>query len=115
MNRFKLLAMATLLAVPLVNACDDDMVPPVSTGSLAGQVAIEGQGMDGVTVTLSGGVTATTAGGGAYRFDDLEAGAYTITISNYPEDANWRRGRDRQLHGFLDSDVRNHGDGQRGE
>ena len=89
MNRFKLLAMATLLAIPIVNACSDDVVPPASTGSLEGQVLIEGQGIDGITVTLSGGVTVTTAGGGAYRFDDIEAGAYTITISNYPEDANF--------------------------
>ena len=89
MNRLNLLATATLLAVPLVNACGDDVVPPASTGSIAGQVSIEGQGIDGITVTLSGGVTATTAGGGAYRFDDVGAGAYTITISNYPEDANF--------------------------
>ena len=89
MNRFKLLAMATVLAVPIVNACGDDVVPPASTGSLAGQVSIEGQGIDGITVTLSGGVTATTTGGGAYRFDDIEAGTFTITISNYPEDANF--------------------------
>ena len=87
MNRPKLLAMAALLAVPLVNACGDDVVPPVSTGSIKGQVTIEGQGIDGITVILSGGVTATTAGGGAYRFEDIEAGAHTITISNYPEDA----------------------------
>ena len=84
MNRLKLLAMATLLAVPLVNACGDDVVPPASTGSIAGQVAIEGQGIDGITVTLSSGETAITAGGGAYRFDDLEADTYTITIKNYP-------------------------------
>ena len=89
MNRFKLLAMATLLAVPIMNACGEDVVPPTPTGSMAGQVSIEGQGIDGITVTLSSGATATTAGGGAYRFDDLEGGAYTITISNYPEDANF--------------------------
>ena len=84
MSRLKLLAMATLLAVPLVNACGDDVVPPASTGSIAGQVAIEGQGIDGITVTLSSGDAAITAGGGAYRFDDVKEGTYTITISNYP-------------------------------
>ena len=89
MNRFKLLAMATLLAVPVANACGDDVVPPALTGSIAGQVSIEGQGIDGVTVTLDGGTTFTTSGGGAYRFDDLEVGIYTITISNYPADASF--------------------------
>ena len=84
MKRLRLLAMATLLAVPIFNACGDDVVPPTPTGSIAGQVAIEGQGIDGITVTLSSGETAKTAGAGAYRFNDIEVGTYTITISNYP-------------------------------
>jgi len=54
-----------------------------------GQVAIEGDGADGVTVTLSSGVTVTTASGGTFRFDDVEAGTYTVTISNFPEDASF--------------------------
>ena len=87
MNRHKLLAMATLLAIPLVNACGDDPVPPTPTGSIAGLVTIEGQGIDAVAVTLSGGATATTANGGAYRFDNVEAGDYTITITKYPAGA----------------------------
>ena len=84
MNRLKLLAMATLVAIPTVMACDDDPVPPKPTGSIAGRVTIEGQGIDGITVTLSGGTTATTAGGGNYRFNKVEAGDYTITITGYP-------------------------------
>jgi len=85
MSRLKLpVAMATLLAIPMFTACGDDPVPPTPTGSIAGQVTIEGQGIDGITVTLGSGDTATTKGGGAYRFDGVEAGNHAITISNFP-------------------------------
>jgi len=85
----KLVAAATLLAVPLIQACGEGTTPPPPTGSFAGKVMIEGEGIDGVNVALSSGETATTAGGGAYRFDDIEEGTYTITISGYPEDASF--------------------------
>ena len=90
MNRFKkLLATAALLALPIVAACGEDVVPPPATGSIAGQVSIEGTGADGVSVNLSNGASATTAGGGNYRFDGVEAGSYTVTISNFPADASF--------------------------
>ena len=89
MNRFKLFAMATLLAVPVVNACDDEMVTPATTGSISGKVAIGDQGIDGITVSLSSGMTTATSGGGAYRFNHLKEGTYEVTISNYPEDATF--------------------------
>ncbi|WP_287904492.1 SdrD B-like domain-containing protein [Chloroflexus sp.] len=46
-------------------------------------------GIDGVTVTLNGttgagvtvNLTATTSGGGFYRFDNLAPGTYTVTVS----------------------------------
>ena len=40
-----------------------------------GQVAIEGTGIDGVSVNLSNGNSTTTSGGGNYRFDNVEGGA----------------------------------------
>ena len=87
-RRLKLMAGAALVLVPLA-ACDEG-TPPPPTGSIEGQVSIEGQGVDGVTVTLSGGgATATTSGGGAYRFTDVEGGTYTVTISGYPSDASF--------------------------
>ena len=89
MNRLKLLAAAMLLAVPIISACGDDIPPPPPTGSIDGLVSIEGQGVDAVSVTLSNGASATTANGGMYRFDGVEAGAYTVTISNYPADASF--------------------------
>ena len=90
MERFrKLLAAATLLVLPVIAACGEDVVPPPATGSIAGQVSIEGMGIDGVSVNLSSGATTTTAGGGTYRFDGVEAGAYTVTISGFPADASF--------------------------
>ncbi len=87
MNRVKQMAGALMLLVPLA-ACDEG-TPPPPTGSIEGTVSIEGTGADGVTVTLSNGTTATTAGGGAYRFTGVEGGSYTVTISGYPSDASF--------------------------
>ena len=87
MNRLKLLAAAMLLAAPI--ACGDEVPPPPPTGSIDGLVSIEGQGIDAVSVTLSNGASATTANGGMFRFDGVEAGAYTVTIGNYPADASF--------------------------
>ena len=90
MNRLqKLLAAATLLVLPVIAACGEDPVPPPVTGSIMGQVSIEGMGIDGVSVNLSNGASTTTAGGGTYRFDGVTAGAYTVTISGFPADASF--------------------------
>ena len=91
MNRLKLLAVAMLLALPIISACGDDVPPPPPTGSIDGLVSIEGQGQDGVSVTLSSGATVTTTNGGMFRFSGVEAGAYTVTISNYPDDASFNQ------------------------
>ena len=89
MSRLKLLAAAMLLALPIISACGDDPPAPPPTGSIDGLVSVEGQGQDGISVTLSNGAVATTANGGMFRFDGVEAGAYTVTISNYPDDASF--------------------------
>ncbi len=85
MNRLKLLGAVALLGVL---ACEE-ATPPPPVGSIVGQVAIEGTGVDGVSVNLSNGNSTTTAGGGAYRFDNVEGGAYTVTISGFPSDATF--------------------------
>ncbi len=80
----------TLTVLPLaLAACGEDIAPPPPTGSVAGQVSIEGQGADGVSVSLSSGATTATAGGGSYRFDDLEPGSYTVSISGFPTEASF--------------------------
>ena len=88
MNRFtKLLGAVALLGISLA-ACEES-TPPPPVGSIVGQVSIEGMGIDGVSVNLSNGNTTTTAGGGSYRFDNVEGGAYTVTISGFPSDATF--------------------------
>ena len=86
-NRLKLLVAAALLGLPLA-ACDSETAPP-PVGQIDGQVVIEGEGIDGVSVTLSSGAATTTSGGGHYSFTDVEGGTYTITISGYPDDASF--------------------------
>ena len=85
MKRLKLLGAVALLGVL---ACEE-ATPPPPVGSIVGQVAIEGTGIDGVSVNLSNGNSTTTSGGGNYRFDNVEGGAYTVTISGYPSDATF--------------------------
>lgn len=60
-------------------------------GSIVGRVSIEGMGIDGVSVSLSNGASTATAGGGCYRFDNVEQGSYTVTISGFPADASFDR------------------------
>ena len=76
--------MTGVTGVVMAVACSE---PPV--GSITGRVAIEGEGTDGVSVALSNGAATTTAGGGTYRFDGVEEGRYTATISDYPADASF--------------------------
>ena len=87
MNRLKLLAAVALLGIPLA-ACKE-VTPPPPVGSIVGQVSIEGTGIDGVSVNLDNGSSTTTSGGGSYRFDNVDGGTYTVTISGYPSDATF--------------------------
>ena len=95
MNRLKLLAMATLMAVTLT-ACDegkplpiDPGPPPDPVGMISGTVTIDGSGAAGLTATLSSGATQTTNTSGAFTFADVVAGSYTVTISGHPEDVTF--------------------------
>ena len=85
-NRLILMA-AALLGLPLA-ACEEGTKPP-AMGDIEGQVVIEGEGIDGVSVSLSSGATTTTSGGGYYSFTEVEAGTYTITITGLPADASF--------------------------
>jgi hypothetical protein len=60
----------------------------IRTSAVEGQVIIEGEGLAGVTVTLSGGpadesYTTMTDADGLYRFEDLRPGSYTVSISDF--------------------------------
>ncbi len=67
-------------------ACDEATAPP-EAGSILGKVMVEGEGLDGVSVSLSNGSSQVTSGGGSYRFDGVEAGTYAVSITGYPADA----------------------------
>ena len=95
MNRLKLLAMATLMALTLT-ACDEGTPPPIEpepppdpVGMISGTVTIDGSGAAGLTATLSSGATQTTNTSGAFSFADVVAGSYTVTISGHPEDVTF--------------------------
>ena len=60
----------------------------IRTSAVEGQVIIEGEGLAGVTVTLSGGpadesFTRMTDADGMYRFENLRPGDYTVSISDF--------------------------------
>jgi hypothetical protein len=60
----------------------------IRNSAVEGQVIIDGEGLAGVTVTLSGGPadenhTMMTDADGMYRFDELRPGAYTVSISDF--------------------------------
>ncbi len=95
MNRLKLLATATLMALTFT-ACDEGTPPPVEpppppapVGTISGTVTIEGTAASGITATLSSGATTTTGSGGNFAFSGVDAGTYTVTISGFPEDATF--------------------------
>ena len=59
------------------------------TAGIMGQVSVEGVGLAGVTVTMSGegeDQTDVTDAGGLYAFSKLKAGDYSVAISGYDTD-----------------------------
>jgi len=93
MKILRSLAIAALL-LPLA-ACDDE-APPVITppdvfGSVNGTVSVEGDGVQGITVTLAGPTsqTATSGVNGTFAFAEVLEGMYSVSISNLPNDATW--------------------------
>ena len=58
------------------------------TGSIAGTVSADGEGLPGVTVSAFGW-TATTGSGGAYRFDNVAGGTHEVSISGHPADVSF--------------------------
>ena len=57
----------------------------IRTANLTGRVAVDGQSVAGITVTLAGMAEDLTAtnGVGQFAFSNLRAGAYTVAISDY--------------------------------
>jgi plastocyanin len=69
----------------LALACSDGSGPDggATTGAIVGTVSTSGGGVAGAGIALSGTGTAstTTASNGAYSFNDLAPGSYTVTIT----------------------------------
>jgi len=65
------------------NVTPPSLPPAAATASISGSVRdAAGNGIGGVTVTLTGGANVTTAADGAYRFGDMACNQnYTITAS----------------------------------
>lgn len=61
----------------------------IRTSSILGVVTLEGAGLSGLSVALSGMSegTTTTASDGAFAFTGLRAGTYTVEVSGYDSEA----------------------------
>ncbi len=70
----------SVLVLSIIAACGFSII---STHTISGSVTLNGSGVPGVTVSLSGAATAstTTDSNGNYSFGDIANGSYTITPS----------------------------------
>ncbi|WP_419939662.1 carboxypeptidase-like regulatory domain-containing protein [Candidatus Palauibacter sp.] len=84
-----LLSAAALMSA--MSARNENPWPAMFDDAIVGQVLIDGRGADGVTVSLDAGAPTETRTGGLFRFDGVEAGTHTVTISNYPAHASFGR------------------------
>lgn len=69
-------------------------LPPAPTGTVIGQVTVEGAPLPGVLVTLSGAATQSTATGadGGFQFVSVPAGSHTVTLaSGIPNEVTFSR------------------------
>jgi hypothetical protein len=84
-RRVPLLLLAALL--PALAGCDGGAPEP--PGAIQGTVTGEGTPLPGVTVELTGALNRVTetASDGRYRFDDVPAGSYVVSVRNLPPDA----------------------------
>ena len=100
MKKFLSFAGVALLALIGVVGCDDDTVvtpvapPPTPApifGTVSGTVSVEGSGLAGVSVNLSGAASqsASTGGSGGYSFDNVPAGTHSVQISGAPDEVTF--------------------------
>ena len=96
----KLLSFAGVALLALTVGCDDDkaVTPPVAPptpapifGTVSGTVTVEGSGLVGVSVNLSGAASqsASTGSSGGYSFDNVPAGTHSVQISGAPDEVNF--------------------------
>ena len=98
----KLLRFAGVALLALTVGCDDDEVvtpvapvaPPTPApifGTVSGTVSVEGSGLVGVSVSLSGAASqsASTGSSGGYSFTNVPAGTHSVQISGAPADVDF--------------------------
>lgn len=85
MNNRRLLPALALLGLSIL-ACDQ-VEPPHPICTIVGRVAVDGVGIDGVSVTLSTGQSTRTSNGGHFRFDNVEGPSVTLAITGLPSNA----------------------------
>ena len=92
--------LAGTLAALLATTCGGDggtvepAPPPIPTGTVVGQVTVEGTPLQGVLVSLSGATRQSTATGadGGFQFVSVPAGSHTVTLtSGIPSDVVFSR------------------------
>ena len=92
--------LAGTLAALLATTCGGDggtvdpAPPPPPTGTVVGQVTVEGTPLQGVLVSLSGATSQSTATGadGGFQFVSVPAGSHTVTLtSGIPGDVVFSR------------------------
>lgn len=82
-------ATAAALGSGLVAACsggggNGGTGPGPTTGSVVASVAAGGTNVQGAQLSITGGAAATTGANGQARWDNLQPGAYTVTLSQLP-------------------------------
>lgn len=91
MRKLHRLLMAALVLVPLA-ACDEGDDPQIidepAVGTVSGTIAVEGEGLAGVTVQLAGSSSQSTTTGsdGSFSFANVVEGNYSVTLSGIPAD-----------------------------
>jgi hypothetical protein len=93
-KRAALSIVAAVLSISLTTCDSGDLTTPEKEesrpieGIVEGVVSIEGAGLGGVEVQLSGRSTTTDEAGG-YRFPQVEYGSHTVSLSDYPAEAEF--------------------------
>ena len=90
MSNLRLCPAIALLGLSIL-ACDQ-VEPSLPVCKIVGSVAVDGVGIDGVSVTLSTGQSTSTSDGGHFRFDNVVGDRITLTLTGLPSSASFVTG-----------------------
>ncbi len=88
------LAMGAMLALASCggdSSSPTDPAPAPVQGTIRGTVSVEGNGLAGIQVSVSGAASgnATTNASGSFQFNGAPAGSYVVQLSNLPDDVTF--------------------------